>query len=153
VPLVVGPSAFYWVILADLQAPTNAQQRPLEAEYSHLLLSYGKIVRRALAGDPAAKELAAVYQAELREHIRRDETLLFPAIDKFLCDNRFTREMSYDHRGIEAGLASFEALLDRCLEGTATRKEREKQELDLQHMLEHHLERESEGLLPLLPWI
>jgi hemerythrin-like domain-containing protein len=153
VPLVVGPSAFYWVCLAAQPGSATEQQSQLAAEYTHLLQSYGEIIRLAVARDPSAKRLALVYERDLRGHIRRDETVLFPAIDQFLDDNRFTREMNYDHRGILAGLATFEATLDRCLNGTATRKELDKQELDLQHMLEHHLEREEQGVLPLLPWL
>ena len=88
------------------------------------------------------------YRDTLNNHIKRQETKSYPALVSKMPLARAIRELGYEHRGLEKGLETLPTFLERSRKGELAPKEREKLDLDFYHLLEHHLERETEAIYP-----
>lgn len=150
-PIIEGPSAFYWLHTAPF--PSGPISSRCKSEAATLLAGFRPILELANRQDPASLVEAGKYSANILRHIEAQTKLEFPLVDRLLGDNRLTRELGYEHQGLHHGLKGLDPHLRQLLSGLGTRKQSEKLELDLHHLLEHHLEREERCLVPLLDYI
>lgn len=135
-PLVWGPSAFYWCY-PTLRLPFSLAK--WQQTHEQILANY----HPALASVEAAQQ----YVQEVEHLLRWEETELFGPLSQLLGDPRTCRELGYEHQGLRRAMQAFPGLVERWLSGEASRRELEKMELDLHHLFEHHWERKEPLLL------
>ena len=118
----------------------------LQEETDYLLKTYHALFE----GDPNVTDCPnwRHYRDTLREHIKRQETVSYPELLRRLPLQRAVREVGYEHRGLEKGLDALPTFLERSRKGELAGREREKLDLDFYHLLEHHLERETDAIYP-----
>jgi len=102
--------------------------------------------------DPAA--LVEFLKGDLLPHARGEERHLYPAVDKLLREHgRATATMSVDHEYIEGYVAEIEKAVHAIESGGDAARERKRLErlvLQLQAVLQVHLEKEERIYLPLM---
>lgn len=104
--------------------------------------------------DPAA--LVTFLKEDLLPHAQGEERHLYPAVERLLREHgRATATMSVDHEFIEGYIAEIEKAVQAMAngegtDGTRARKRLERLVLQLQAVLEVHLEKEERIYLPLL---
>jgi hemerythrin-like domain-containing protein len=104
--------------------------------------------------DPAA--LVTFLKEDLLPHAHGEERHLYPAVERLLREHgRATATMSVDHEFIEGYIAEIEKAVQAMAngegtDGTRARERLERLVLQLQAVLEVHLEKEERIYLPLL---
>jgi hypothetical protein len=93
------------------------------------------------------------YKSLLIRHITSQETDTFPILERQLPVQRALRELGYEHRGLERGLDSMPAILQEARNARLSSQNRERFDLDFFHLLEHHLERETEAVYPAIVFL
>lgn len=139
-PLHLASAPLYELVLwvdaeLDLSLPADVVE-----EQREMLAGY-----RGLFEQPSGWE---AYDARLRRHIRDQEAELYPRLLERAPVERATRELSYEHRGLEKGCQRLGEMLRA---GGLEKKDRDRLDLDFFHLLEHHVERERDALIP--AWI
>lgn len=139
-PLVLSSAALFeqilWVDRAwPLGLPAQAQQ-----EGDDLLQGYHRLFSGA--------EEVETYLGRLTRHVENQEADLYPALLALAPLERAVRELGYEHQGLLKGatLLRDSVLLHR--RGELSKAQKDRLDLDFFHLLEHHLEREQEALLP-----
>lgn len=139
-PLRLSSAPLYELILwldpqLELLLPADVarEQKELLEEYK-LLFSHDHDEQR--------------YLELLHHHITYQERELYPWIAGRLPAERALRELGYEHRGLEKESAKLGAALRKHRRGELSRKAKEQLDLDFYHLLEHHIERERDALLP-----
>ncbi len=139
-PLRLSSAPLYELVL--WVSPEALPELPpeLQQEHQELLRGYHALFRED--GDVEA------YLGLLEQHIRYQETQLFATIGAALPIERALRELGYEHRGLEKGAARVRDAVAQHRRGELEKKARDRLDLDFYHLLEHHIERERDALLP-----
>lgn len=122
----------------------------VQAEHKFLLEAYKEL----FLGDAPVETCSGwqSYRATLLEHIKEQESRTYPDLIENLPVERPLRELGYEHRGLEKGLKRMPQVLKASREGSLSSREREIFDLDFYHLLEHHLERETEAVYPTISY-
>lgn len=143
-PLILSSAPLYELILwlnpDQLEVPKEDRD-----EQRFLLEGY----RQLFAGELEVEE----YIARLHQHIARQESGLFPHLVSLAPMERATRELGYEHRGLEKGAAQLAIAVADFRAGKLEKVSRERLDLDFYHLLEHHIERERDALIPAWKWL
>lgn len=143
--LILSSAPLYELVLWLDPALVPNLPEAVKEEQDYLLRGY----QRLFSGELEVEE----YIARLDQHIALQERELFPAIAALAPVERSLRELGYEHRGLEKGAASLsEAVKDFHL-GKLEKGARERLDLDFFHLLEHHIERERDALIPAWKWL
>ena len=139
-PLVLSSAPLYELILwvdseCELTVPGE-----VEEDQEELLSGYHRLFSEQ--GDLAA------YLQRLHRHIQEQEAGIYLQLLSLAPIDRATRELSYEHRGLEQGAEKLAQALRACHQGSLAKKDKERLDLDFFHLLEHHLERERDALFP-----
>jgi hypothetical protein len=86
----------------------------------------------------------------LSRHIEHQERHLFPQLTELAPVDRATRELCYEHRGLEKGIEALRMAISSNQGGRLSKKDKDRLDLDFFHLLEHHLERERDAVFPAL---
>lgn len=145
--LIDGPSAFYTLYTHPVAAQPRLHLH--RAEQERWLREFKALSTAAFVG--AVDELRAhrLVECILGAQTWEQETV-YPAVARFLNVQRPTRELAYEHLGVERALPG---LVD-VLRGLGPpvgdlglrRRAWERFELDCVHLLEHHLQHEHRGV-------
>ena len=143
-PLILSSAPLYELIL---WLDDNQVELPQEDhdEQHFLLEGY----RQLFAGELEVDE----YVAQLHQHIARQESELFPHLVSLAPVERATREMGYEHRGLEKEAKKLAVAVAGFLAGKFEKADRDRLDLDFYHLLEHHVERERDALIPAWKWL
>lgn len=145
-PLVLSSASQFEQILWLHPEQRVELPEQFEREDSSLLASYSTLFdgRGPLDNCPRWE----AFQALLNEHIERQEKSDFPFLLSGLPVERAVRELGYEHHGLRRGMESVKRAAEAARDGKLSRAEREKIDLDFFHLLEHHLERERDAVVP-----
>jgi hypothetical protein len=139
-PLVLSSSPMFEQILwtdreSSLPLPESVQQ-----EQDALLAGYHRLFR----GEGSVE----TYLKTLRRHVEEQEAVFYPALLKLAPLERALRELGYEHQGLLKNAAQLCEAVPRHQAGQLARKEKDRLDLDFFHLLEHHLERERDAIVP-----
>ncbi|MFA7479412.1 MAG: hypothetical protein WC314_02835 [Vulcanimicrobiota bacterium] len=143
-PLVLTSSARYEQILWLSPAVDPAVPEDWVLECHQILEGYRELFQgRDLDG----------YSELVQSHINSQENDLFPRLLGFLPSaERALKELTYEHRGMEAGLTRLPGLLRQWDRGELDARAREHFDLEFFHLVEHNLERKLEAVYPALAY-
>lgn len=146
-PLVDGPSAFYCLI--GRERPLAPLLDPVRARHQRLLELYPRMIQTTAEKGEIAIQLRDTFVGLVERQLQDDEEFLLPLVTEVTGEPRLARELGYEQRGIREGLQRLDGFLERVSAGLP-KKEIDRFEIDFFHLIEHHLERQAEGLLPIL---
>lgn len=150
-PLVLSSAPQFEQILWLHPEQSIALPGKFEEEDSRLLAGYSALFARSETMDSCPGWLA--YRDLLAEHIERQERSDYPVLLSGLPIDRAVRELGYEHQGLLKGLEAVKSAVKAAREGRLSKPERDKIDLDFFHLLEHHLEREREAVMPALVFL
>lgn len=140
VPLRLSSAPLYELVLWIESGRPAELPQDIRQEHEELLRGYHRLFRE--------QEDLEAYLALLDRHIREQESRVYPAIAAAAPLERALRELSYEHRGLEKGAARLREAVARHRQGQLDKKDKDRLDLDFYHLLEHHIERERDALLP-----
>lgn len=142
-PAVDGPAAWYFLVHRSRPRPApHAEVAAARAGWRDAFRRY----REAMA----AGEGGAAFERAVRDELEREEQTLFPLWRELTGDERAPRELAYEIVGIRKGLERLDEVLEGVRTGRATRRERERYDIDFFHLVEHHVERLERSVFPVL---
>lgn len=147
-PLVDGPSA--WFFLGHAPAARKPTLEFLRQDHREFDRLFREAVQQARAGNPECRETGSRLGRLLTGHLEFEEREVYPLFIQAVGDERAVRELGYEHRGIREGLARLGAFLESVLAGKLSKKQIDAFDIDFFHLIEHHVQREEEGLYPVL---
>lgn len=99
------------------------------------------------APDPVAGEALA---GCILDGIAWEEEHVYKPLRRLLPSDRALRDLGYEHQGLRRGLPRFAAVLQSMLDQPeAARTAWSRYQIEVVHLLEHHLEHEERGAWPL----
>lgn len=142
-PVVDGPAAWHLLVHRDRPAPeADPEAEAARQGWADVFRRY----REAMGSGEGGPAFAEALETELR----REEERLFPRWRAATGEERAPRELGYEIAGIRKGLLSLEEVLQGVREGTLSKRERDRYDIDFFHLVEHHVERLERSLLPVL---
>lgn len=142
-PVVDGPAAWHLLVHRERPAPPPDPEAAAAREGWAAVF---RLYREAMGRGDGGPAFARALEAELR----REEERLFPRWRAATGDERAPRELGYEIAGIRKGLLRLDEILQGVREGTLTKRERDRYDIDFFHLVEHHVERLERSLLPVL---
>jgi hemerythrin-like domain-containing protein len=139
-PLVLSSAPLYELIFWVDNERELTLPREVQKDQEELLSGYHRLFSEE--GDEVA------YLQRLRRHIQEQETGVYLRLLSLAPIDRATRELSYEHRGLEQGAEKLAQALHAHRLGLLAKKDKDRLDLDFFHLLEHHLERERDALFP-----
>lgn len=141
--LLGGPSLYQQLYLAE--APSDSleltERRREHAQWPQL---FAKLRAEALRKEDTSPGRTRL-ENSIKYHLDWEERQLFPALKEFLGDDRYVRDLGYEHTGIRRLLPGLAVALAQAYDKRAW----ERFSLDLIHLLEHHIEHEERAAYPL----
>lgn len=142
-PVVDGPAA--WHLLVHRERPAPVPDPETEAARQGWAAVF-RLYREATGTGEGGPAFARALETELR----REEERLFPRWRAATADERAPRELGYEIAGIRKGLLRLDEILQGVRDGTLSKRERDRYDIDFFHLVEHHVERLERSLLPVL---
>ena len=92
-------------------------------------------------------DLEQAYATQLLAYFEKQEPL-YQKLESLPFVDRAVRELRYEQQGLKRGLAELATALNQARSGCFDKGTRDRIDLDFYHLLEHHIEREQEAIIP-----
>lgn len=150
-PLVLSSAPAFEQILWLHPNLTPMPPLDFQEECSKLLEDYAGLFEGSSEIETCPKWQS--YRELLLRHVKVQQENVFPQLLEKLPVDRATRELGYEHQGLLKNLETLKEAVRSARAGQLERRLREKIDLDFYHLLEHHIERETEALLPAIVFL
>lgn len=143
--LVLSSAPLYELILWLESSAIPILPTAVVEEQSYLLQGYHSL----FSGELEVED----YLQRLLAHIQDQERQMFPAMATLAPVERALRELGYEHQGLSKGAENLRSAVAAHQRGKLEKAARERLDLDFYHLLEHHIERERDAVIPAWKWL